>query len=363
MRLKELGATLFCLVLAPAILISLNGCSSAPENSSSAASAASGASTAATSPSVRGMYTTAPVTQPKIPPQVPASVMDLSKHPFLIVGEGCNIIYMVKGGKVVWTFQPPGKGEMDDVTQLSNGNILFSHQWYVMEITYPDGKVVWKYTCPPQTEIHSTEPIGLDHVLVMRNGIPPELMLINIHTNKVEKQFTLQMVPNPTAKDIHAQVRHVRMTAAGTYLVPYLTLNKVCEYAADGKTIIWSYPFHDPWAAIRLNNGDTLISGNQNRDVVEVNPAGQVVWQVTQADMPPGVVLRVIQEVDRLDNGDTVICNSSGHKLKLPQIIEVSPDKKVVWLVDEHTNILASGTSIQLLDQPGVPEKVGDQLR
>jgi len=272
-------------------------------------------------------------------------------------------MYMVKGGKVVWTYKSTAKGEMDDVTQLTNGNILFSHQFTATEISYPDGKVVWNYTCPPHTEIHSTEPIGLDQVLIMRNGIPPELMLINIHTNQVEKQFTLEMVPNPTLKDIHAQVRHVRMTAAGTYLVPYLTLNKVCEYAPDGKTIIWSYPFHNPWAAIRLNNGDTLISGNQNRNVVEVNPAGQVVWQLTQADLPPGVVLRVVQEVDRLDNGDIVICNSSGHKLRLPQIIEVSPDKKVVWIVDNHTDILASGTSIQLLDQPGVPENVGDQER
>jgi len=45
--------------------------------------------------------------------------------------------------------------------------------------------------------------------------------------------------------------------------LPTWTLGKVAEYDQDGKQL-WSVPAPSAWAAIRLNNGNTLISGNQN---------------------------------------------------------------------------------------------------
>ena len=61
---------------------------------------------------------------------------------------------------------------------LSNGNILFSRMEYAAEIT-PDKKVVWRYDCNKaggtnHTEIHTCQPIGLDKVMVVENGLPPE---------------------------------------------------------------------------------------------------------------------------------------------------------------------------------------------
>ena len=55
----------------------------------------------------------------------------LAQHPMLYVGEGYNKMFLVNGGKVIWTYQT-GKGfEYDDVWMLSNGNILFSRMQYV----------------------------------------------------------------------------------------------------------------------------------------------------------------------------------------------------------------------------------------
>ena len=36
-------------------------------------------------------------------------------------------------------------------------------------------------------------------------------------------------------------------------------------------------------SAVRLTNGNTLISGNQHGWVREVNPKGEIVWDVTKA--------------------------------------------------------------------------------
>jgi len=75
------------------------------------------------------------------------------------------------------------------------------------------------------------------------------------------------------------------------------------------------------------------------------------------------LTLYTVQEVSRLANGNTVICNWAGSAKKenwptVVQIIEVTPDKKVVWALREWTNPdLGPASSIQLLDEPGVAEK------
>jgi len=151
------------------------------------------------------------------------------------------------------------------------------------------------------------------------------------------------------------------MTKAGTYLVPHLNMGKVVEYDKDWKEI-WSVPAPSAWAAVRLKNGNTLISGNQHGYVREVNPKGESVWEINKNDLP-GITLYTVQEVSRLANGNTVICNWAGSTKKenwptVVQIIEVTPDKKVVWALREWTNPdLGPASSIQLLDEPGVAEK------
>lgn len=186
-------------------------------------------------------------------------------------------------------------------------------------------------------------------------------MLIDKATGQVERELTLQTV-HPDK--VHGQFRHVRMTKAGTFLVAHLDLGKVVEYDQKGKEI-WSVAAPSAWAAVRLKNGDTLISGNQHGYVREVNRKGEMVWEIGPNDLP-GIPLHTVQECDRLANGNTLIDNWSG---SLPtaewpntvQLIEVTPAKKVVWALRDWKT-LGPASSTQLLDQPGLPED-GDLQR
>jgi hypothetical protein len=69
----------------------------------------------------------------------PLSARGLAEHDFMYAGESHNRrIFIVRLGKVVWSYDDPaGKGEISDAVMLSNGNILFAHQFGVTEIT-PD---------------------------------------------------------------------------------------------------------------------------------------------------------------------------------------------------------------------------------
>ena len=48
--------------------------------------------------------------------------------------------------------------------------------------------------------------------------------------------------------------------------------------------------------------------------------------------------------------------------IKTAQVVEVTADKKTVWALQDWKN-LGPGTTVQLLDEPGVAEKVGEVER
>ena len=298
--------------------------------------------------------------------QAPLPGRGLEQHPFLYCGEWQGrsiekqVMYLVRDGRVAWSYTNDRTGELGDCTMLSNGNIVFSRQYGASEIT-PDKKIVWDYDAPKGTEVHTAYPIGTDRVMIMQNGDPAKLLIIVKATNKIEKELIL---PTKEPKGTHGQFRRVRMTKAGTFLASHMDLGKVVEYAPDGK-VVWSVDAPSAWAAVRLANGNTLISGNQVGYVREVNPQGQIVWEINKNDLP-GIPLFTVQEVSRLANGNTLINNWSGG-LPLEQIqsavqlIEVTPDKKVVWALKDWKT-LGPASSTQLLDEPGVPEN-GDLQR
>jgi hypothetical protein len=289
----------------------------------------------------------------------------LAQHAMLYAGEGYNKILLVNGGRVVWSYATGPGGEIDDVWMLTNGDVLFTRQFHVEEVN-PRKVVVWHYDPPAGTEIHSCQPIGLDKVLVVQNGLPPKLIVFNKRTGGIELEHALP-VPNLTdQKTVHAQFRRVRMTAAGTFLLPYLTLGKVVEFDANFNPI-WTYPIRSPWAAVRLQNGDTLITAEHDQLVREVNPGGATVWEFRRSDWPAGLIPHNLQTADRLANGDTVIFSSTQGTKKderpgIIQVVEVTPDKKVAWVLQDWKD-LGPATTAQFLDEPGIPERPGELQR
>ena len=289
----------------------------------------------------------------------------IAQHPMLYAGEGHNTLFLVNEGKVIWTYAAGPGGEIGDVWLLGNGHVLFARQFHVEELT-PRKEVVWHYDAPPGTEVHSCQPIGLDKVLLVQNGLPPRMMVLDKKTGAVEVEHELPAVSLTDPKTVHPQFRRGRLTAAGTYLAPFLKMNKVVEYDRNWKEI-WSYEIPTPWAAVRLKNGNTLITDEHDRLVREVNPRGETVWELTQADLPPDVVFHNIQTAERLANGNTVIFSSTGGTKKedrpsIIQAVEVTRDKKLVWVLQDWKN-LGPATTAQFLDEPGIPERPGDLQR
>lgn len=313
----------------------------------------------------------------------------LAQHDFLYTGEwdtrkDVATLFLVRGGKVVWTYQIPRKdprngeeSEYSDMHRLSNGDIVFAYKTGWRKID-PQGHTIYDYQCPqivgadgkpvlnPKSgkpvwnECHSAQPIGTDRVLFMRNGLPAKLILFNIKTGQVEMEHEMRTKYPGDPTHIHAQFRNVRMTKAGTYLIAHLDLGKVIEYDKDFHEI-WSCDAPSVWHAVRLANGNTLISGNQNAFAREISPDGKIVWEIKNGDLPD-IRINSVHQAIRLANGNTVITNwTAGVKKpdwpKIVQLIEVTPEKKVVWAINEWKDPdLGPASCIQLLDERGRDE-------
>ena len=285
----------------------------------------------------------------------------LAEHDFLYAGESHERrIFLVRQGKVVWSYDDPaGRGEVSDAVMLSNGNVLFAHQFGVTEIT-PDKKVVWNYDTPAGHEVHTAMPIGKDRVLYIQNGDPAVLRVVNIVTNVTEREIRLQ-TKHPAST--HGQFRHARLTDRGTLMVAHMDLNKVVEYDYDGNEL-WSFPANVPWGVTPLPNGNVLVTDREG--VREVTRRGDATWTFRPSDTP-AYAFTSLQQAWRLPDGNTVVNNWINEWTKTPenepgsvQAIEVTPAKQVAWVLQSWSPPadLGPATTIQFLDASRAAEDV-----
>ena len=273
----------------------------------------------------------------------PASATQAA-HPFLCADYGQGKAFVVEAdGKIAWQYAVPGTL---DVWRLPNGNFLLNRTQGALEITR-DKKIVWEYTIAKGSEVHTCQPLADGGVLLGESG-PCRLIEVD-RQGKIRKEIKVLS----TTKATHSQMRMARKTAAGTYLVAQMGDRLVREYDVDGKEIRTIRVPGNPYIAVRLPGGNTLIGCGDGHKLIEVDPQDKVVWKVEENDLP-GHPLRFVAGVQRLPNGNTVVCNwgGHGHVGQQPQIFEVTPQLKVVWQVFDNEQFRTIA-GIQLLDVPG----------
>jgi len=286
----------------------------------------------------------------------------LAEFDFFYAGEAkARNMYIIRKGHITWAYNDTvRKGEISDAVLLKNGNVLFAHQFGITLIS-PDKKVLWHYQTPKGCETHTAQPIGNDRVVFIQNGDPAKVFVVNIHTNKTEKEFVIP-VGNP--KSVHGQFRHARLTKTGTLIVAHMDMEKVCEYDSNGKELL-KIGVPGVWGAEPLENGNILICG-QGGVARELNRKGETVWEYP-LNLAKEFSITSPQLAIRRTNGNTIINNWQNqwqgniNENNPPiQAIEVTPDKKVVWALRSWSAPASLGPStiIQLLDEPGISETV-----
>jgi len=235
--------------------------------------------------------------------------------------------------------------QIHDLHLLPDGHLLYQDGWTRIVELDADRKPVWEYDAKGNgntgkaVEVHAFQRLPGGVTMIVESG---PARIIEVDRDGVIRQQIPLKVDAPSA---HSDTRNARKTAAGTYLVAHEKDGVVREYDSGGK-VVWDFDVplfdkdrkggHGPeafgdqvYSAERLENGNTLIGTGNGHSVLEVTPDKKIVWRLDQHDLP-GITLAWVTQVRRLPGGNTLLVNCHAGPDN-PQIIEVTPDKKIAW--------------------------------
>lgn len=283
-----------------------------------------------------------------------ATAQEKVQHRFIKSGCGSGSVAIVgRDGAIEWEYKIAD--ETSDAWLLPGGNVIFAYKHGVREVK-PDQSTVWEFKAPEGSEIHSCQPLPGDLFLIGESHNDGTSCLHEMdRAGTKKKTVTLKLGGNA-----HGQFRQVRKTPQGTYLVTSQRGGGCAEEFDGDGNVLRKFP-GGRFVAIRLPDGNTLIACGDEHRVIEVDPQDKIVWEVKENDIP-GNRIGFAAGLQRLPNGNTVICNWSGHGgvKDQPQVFEITRDKQVVWEVRDPKLKMIS--SINILDVPGDTGK-GEPLR
>src|SRR5262249_1655909 len=228
--------------------------------------------------------------------RTPATAAD--GHRFLIQGNG-RLAIVAADGRVEWEMP---WGAIHDVHLAADGSILVQNgASAVAAVDRATKQVVWRFDAAQRpenagkkVEVHAFQPLADGGLMIAESG-PGRIIEID-RDGKVLKEFKLEIDhPHP-----HTDTRLVRKLANGNYLVCHEADGVVREYGPAGRgggkfpvPFFGQEPGGGPgpggvgnkvFSAVRLPGGNTLLGTGNGHGVLEVTPAGEIVWQIQQAD-------------------------------------------------------------------------------
>lgn len=201
-----------------------------------------------------------------------------------------------------------------------------------------------------KTEIDTCQPLPDGTIVVgVCDEHRPRIVELS-RDGQIRKEVLLQATATPDHPGplVHHQIQKVRKLQNGNYLVCQTQHGLVREYDQTGK-IVWEFQLKDnnPWCAVRLKNGNTLIGAGyyttKPTEVIEVSPEKKIVWTLANSDLPKHFnMVRTVYDVQRLSNGNTAVFSfvwtSKGEKGV--DAFEITPGKRVVWEFDHPELVL-----------------------
>jgi hypothetical protein len=250
----------------------------------------------------------------EIPPRHRILVADDSTHRLAIVAPDGRLEWEVKVDAI------------HDAQVLPNGNVLLQLGWMKLVELSPAKEVVWEYAAAlrngnegRRVEVHSFQRLENGTTMIAESG-PARIIEVD-QEGKLVHEVKLK-TNHPST---HSDTRLARKLPNGNYLVAQEADACVREYDPQG-TIVWEY--------------EVPLFGQERKGGHGPEAFGNSVFSAT-----------------RLANGNTIL-TSRGKQGTGPQLIEVTRDKKIVWVLHDWKN-LGDATAVQILDDPGFPEVPG----
>jgi len=232
-----------------------------------------------------------------------------------------------------------------DMQLVGNGRVLVGTGSGYEEHEIASGKKVYEVTAYPGTVAARR----------LRNG---NTLLTGVNWQgkkgivlvEIDSTGTIQHLTNYEGFDY---VRLVRETSAGNFLV---TANNIIFEGNSNGGIVWKAVIGDAakthaWQALRLANGQTIVSTGYAKNLSLFSPEGKLLDTITG---PAAVNPNFYAGFQILPNGNYIVANWQGHGPKMGasgvQVIEYTPAGKLAWTWKQDSTKFSSLHSVIVLD-------------
>jgi hypothetical protein len=258
------------------------------------------------------------------------------RHEFLAIDEGlAQLLHVDESDPSKDWIVPIGHPQARDMQLIGAGRVLIGHHHGWSEFEIETGRVLSGFSSFEGVTAVRRQPDG--NTILAGVDIAGATGVVILELDKKNTEIHRAVYPGD-------YVRLIRQTGQGTFLMSCNDRirvgdrhgNYLREYPVDG--------FYHAWKALRLPNGNLIISAGYGAFMVELDPAGEIVRKFGGKDqMSPEVNPFFYAMFQLLPDGHIVLANWQGHGDKLGhsgvQLLEFDAAGEVVWSWSDSSRI------------------------
>jgi hypothetical protein len=240
---------------------------------------------------------------------------------------------------------PIGQPAARDLQLIGENKILIGHHHGYSEFDLALGRLVKEFKSLAGVTAVRRQPNG--HTIIAGVDIPGANGVAVLELDANDREIQRAIFPGD-------YVRLIRQTEQGTYLMS--CNDRIREGSRDGK-YLREFPvdgFYHAWKALRLPNGNLIVTAGYGAFVVELDSAGKIVRQFGGKEQVPEKVRPFFYAMFQLlPNGNIVLANWQGHGPGYGhsgvQLLEFNPAGEIVWTWSQ-ADLISSLQGVLVLD-------------
>lgn len=255
----------------------------------------------------------------------------------LLGGSGWNkIVILDKDSKnIEWEHPIEAGQECNSAVYTPEGNILYSYRGGAKLIT-KDHKELWNIPAPEGAEMQTAGIMKDGNYILAWCGHPATILEVSPEGKILSKTEYETGIENP-----HAQFRQVSKNNRGNYMMPLFETSEIREISPKGELVKAVTVGGTPFTAVELPNGNFLIAGGDGHFYMEMDFDKEKVIRKINANDIEGASFYFVAGLLPTPEGGEYVCNWQGHggdaeAGKLPQLIEVDKNGKIVWSLNDN---------------------------
>jgi hypothetical protein len=250
------------------------------------------------------------------------------QHEFLAIDEGrANLLHINERDEGGDWIVPIGQPQARDMQLIGGNRILIGHHHGYTEFDIATGRKAKEFAL--LTGVTAARRQANGHTLIAGVKVAGADSVVVLELDAQDREIHRAVFPGD-------YVRLIRQTGQGTYL---MSCNDRIREGSRAGEYLRDFPvagFYHAWKALRLPNGNLIVTAGYGAFVVELDPAGNIIRKFGGRESVPSEINPFFYATFQLlPNGNLVLANWQGHGEGLGekgvQLLEFNPAGEIVW--------------------------------